>query len=124
VRPVFLAPAEHIAFFSVSPPIAMRLLALIALLPLAAPLRADDARPTKYTAVVTGIACQTCKTTVIDSLKKLPGVKEVDFAKGDADGSHKLTFAAKDDNLTKNDAELALGEHAKEFAIISFEKTK
>jgi copper chaperone CopZ len=102
----------------------MRLFILSALIALAAPLHADDGKSAKYTAVVSGIVCQSCKATVIDSLKKLPGVKEVDFAKGDKEGSHKLTFTAKSDTLTKNDAELALGEHVKEFEILSFEKTK
>ena len=102
----------------------MRLFIFAVLLACAAPLQADDAKPTQYTTVVTGIVCQTCKTTVIDSLKKLPGVKEVEFARGEKEGSHKLTFTAKGDGLTKNDAELALGEHMKEFAIVSFEKVK
>ena len=102
----------------------MRLFLFIVLIALAAPLLADDAKPTQYTTVVTGIVCQACKTTVIDSLKKLPGVKEVEFAKGEKEGSHKLSFTAKNDNLTKNDAELALGEHVKEFAIVSFEKVQ
>ena len=102
----------------------MRFLVLAAILALASPLRADDGKPTQYTTVVTGIVCQSCKATVIDSLKKLPGVKEIDFTKGDKEGSHKLTFTAKSDTLSKNDAELALGEHVKEFVIVSFEKSK
>ncbi len=102
----------------------MRLLIFLLLAGLAPLLRAGDGKPTQYTAVVTGIVCQSCKATVSDALKKLPGVKEVDFAKGDLEGSQKLTFTAKSDSLTKNDAELALGEHAKEFAVVTFEQSK
>jgi copper chaperone CopZ len=124
----FVAQRERFEEISVrtSPTFAqpMRTLILAAILGLASLLQADDAKPTQYTAVVSGIVCQTCKTTVIDSLKKLPGVKEVDFSKGDKEGTHKLTFTAKGDALTKNDAELALGEHVKEFTVVSFEKGK
>jgi copper chaperone CopZ len=102
----------------------MRFLTLFLIATLAPLLRAGDAKPTRYTAVVTGIVCQSCKATVVDALKKLPGVTEVDFAKGDSEGAHKLTFTAKSDALTKNDAERALGEHAKEFAIVAFERAK
>ena len=102
----------------------MRPLVLLVLLGLGTLLRAGDATPTQYTAVVTGIVCQSCKTTVVDALKKLPGVKEVEFAKGDKEGSHKLTFTAASGTLTKNDAELALGEYVKEFAVVTFERSK
>ncbi len=102
----------------------MRILILFLLSGLGPLLGADDGKPAQYCAVVTGIVCQTCKTTVVDALKKLPGVKEVDFAKGDKEGSHKLTFTANSSSLTKNDAERALGEHAKEFAIVTFERSK
>ena len=57
-------------------------------------------------------------------MKKLPGVREVEFAKGDKEGSHKLTFTAASGTLTKNDAELALGEHVKEFAVVSPRQVK
>ena len=88
-------------------------------------LRAGDAAPaTQDTAVVTGIVCQSCKTTVVEAMKKLPGVREVEFAKGDKEGSHKLTFASASATLTKNDAEHALGEHVKEFGVVSLDKTK
>ena len=100
----------------------MRLIILALLTTLFTTLRADDTKPTQYTTVVTGIVCQSCKTTVIESLKKLPGVKEVDFAKGEKEGTHKLSFTARSNSLTKNDAERALGEHTKEFSIVSFEK--
>lgn len=102
----------------------MRLLTLLLLAGLAPLLRAGDDKPTQYTAVVAGIVCQSCKTTVLEALKKLPGVKEVDFAKGDQEGAQKLTFTAKSDSLTKSDAERALGEHAKEFAVLTFERSK
>ena len=100
---------------------ALLTLALSALMP---QLEAGDAAPSRYTAVVTGIVCQSCKTTVVESLKKLPGVREIEFAKGDTEGSHKLTFDSANGGLTKADAERALGEHAKEFAVLSLEKSK
>lgn len=103
----------------------MRLLvALLVSLACGAGLRAGDTTPTQYTAVVTGIVCQSCKTTVVESLKKLPGVHDVEFAKGDREGSHKLTFTAASTTLTKGDAEKALGEHSKEFSVLSLEKTR
>ena len=102
----------------------MRLFVLVISLGLGALLRAGDVTPTQYTAVVTGIVCQSCKTTVVEAMKKLPGVREVEFTKGDKEGSHKLTFNAASGTLTKNDAELALGEHLKEFAVVSFERSK
>ena len=102
----------------------MRLLLIFSLLGLGTFLRAGDAAPTQYTAVVTGIVCQSCKTTVVEAMKKLPGVKEVEFAKGDKEGSQKMTFSAASGTLTKNDAERALGEHLKEFAVVTFERSK
>ncbi len=102
----------------------MRVIFFISLLGLGTLLRAGDAAQTQYTAVVTGIVCQSCKATVTDAMKKLPGVREVEFAKGEKQGSQKVTFSATSDTLMKNDAELALGEHLKEFTVVSFEKSK
>jgi copper chaperone CopZ len=104
----------------------MRNMILLVLLGLSlgAPLTAGDGAMTRYTAVVTGIVCQSCKATVVESLKKLPGVRDIEFAKGDTEGSHKLTFESASGNLTKSDAEHALGEHAKEFAVLSLDKVK
>lgn len=102
----------------------MRPFVLLVLLGLGTLLRAGDTTPTQYTAIVTGIVCQSCKVTVTEAMKKLPGVGEIGFDKGDRAGSHKLTFSAASSTLTKNDAELALGEHAKEFAIVTFERSK
>lgn len=102
----------------------MRLLVLTVLACLAGAVPAGDERPTRYTAVVTGIVCQSCKATVVAALQKLPGVREVEFAKGDREGSHRLTFSASSAALTKNDAERALGEHLKEFAVLSLDKAE
>jgi copper chaperone CopZ len=102
----------------------MRLLFLVSMLSLGTLLHAGDVVQTKYTAVLTGIVCQSCKATVTAAMKKLPGVGEVDFAKGEKPGAQKVTFSASSSTLTKNDAELALGEHLKEFAVLSFEPSK
>ncbi|MCE9519875.1 MAG: hypothetical protein K8R87_10025 [Verrucomicrobia bacterium] len=102
----------------------MRLLLLVSLLGIGTLLRAGDVAQTKYTAVVTGIVCQSCKAMVTAAMKKLPGVREVEFAKAEKPGSQKVTFSSASSSLTKNDAEVALGEHLKEFAIVSFEPSK
>lgn len=101
----------------------MRILMFAVLFVLSLPARAEEGKSAQYCATMTGIVCQSCKSTVIESFKKIPGVTGVDFAKGDKEGTHKLTLTATGE-LTKNDAERALGGHASEFAIISFEKTR
>ena len=102
----------------------MRPLICLILLGLGTLLHAGDTPPVQYTAVVTGIVCQSCKATVTEAMKKLPGVREVEFAKGEKPGQQKVTFATAVDNLTKNDAVRALAEHASEFEILSFDKAK
>ncbi len=102
----------------------MRLMLLISLAGLGTFVHAGDAVPTPYTAIVTGIVCQSCKATVAAAMKKLPGVRDVEFAKGDKEGSQKITFSSTSDALTKNDAELALGDHQKEFTVVSLEKSR
>ena len=87
-------------------------------------LRAGDTTPTQYTAVVTGIVCQSCKATVVEAMKKLPGVREVEFDKGEKPGQQKVSFAAASDKLTKDDAVKALAEHAGEFEILSLNKAR
>ena len=102
----------------------MRHLLLLFLIAFNLPLHAADTARTKYSATVTGIVCQECKATVTAALKTLPGVAEVGFAKGAKPGLQTVTFAAASDALSKEDAVRALGEHAKEFIIQSFDKTK
>lgn len=100
----------------------MRPLALLILLTLGTLLRAGDT--TEYTALVTGMVCQNCKATVTEAMKKLPGVREVHFKKGEKPGQQKISFAASSDKLSKKDAINALAEHASEFEIVSFSKGK
>jgi copper chaperone CopZ len=103
----------------------MRPLVPLILLSLGTLLRAGDTTaPTQYTAVVAGLVCQNCKATVTEAMKKLPGVREVGFAKGEKPGQQKVTFAAASDKLTKDDAVRALAEHASEFEVLSFDKKR
>ena len=102
----------------------MRNLILLTLAALVHPLHAEDSAKTKYTAVVSGVVCQDCRATVTAAMKKLPGVAEVEFAKGEKPGLQKVSFAAASAKLTKEDAVKALGDHAKEFEIKSFSAVK
>lgn len=101
---------------------AMRAILILSLLGFGVLLRAEDAAQIPYTAVVTGVVCQSCKNALTVALKKLPGVKEVEFAKGDKPGTQKLTFKSSSGTLSKSDAETALGDHAKEFTVVSFDR--
>ncbi len=102
----------------------MRLILFLSLIAFSLPLRADDSAKTKYSATITGIVCQECKAKVTGAMKKLPGVAEVDFAKGQKAGAQIVSFTATSNSLTKEDAVKALGEHAKEFNVQSFDKAK
>ncbi len=102
----------------------MRFLLLLVLTALCLPLRAEDGAKTKYSATVTGIVCQACKAKVTAAMKTVPGVTEVNFAKGERAGLQIVSFAAATNALTKEDVVKALGEHAKEFTVQSFDKTK
>lgn len=84
----------------------------------------EDGKSTAYTAEVTGVVCAACKAHVTDAFKKLPGVDKVEFAKGDKEGTQKVTFASSAQALTKEDAVKALGEAAKEYSIVSLGKAK
>jgi copper chaperone CopZ len=82
----------------------------------------DVAKSTAYTAEVTGVVCAACKAHVTDAFKKLPGVDKVEFAKGEKEGTQKVSFASTASGLTKADAVKALGEAAKEYSIVSLDK--
>ena len=84
-------------------------------------IAADPAANT-YVTAVGGVVCQECKAKLTFSIKKLPGVKEVAFAKGDKPGEQKITFASSATELEKNDIVKALGESANEFTVLSVEK--
>jgi hypothetical protein len=86
-------------------------------------IAADPAANT-YVTAVDGVVCQECKAKLTFSIKKLPGVKEVAFAKGDKPGEQKITFASSATALEKKDIEKALGDSAKEFTVVSVQKVK
>ncbi|MEZ0390186.1 MAG: heavy-metal-associated domain-containing protein [Verrucomicrobium sp.] len=103
-----------------------RLLQLLLLIAAAAPVFAADTPPkgTPYTATVTGMVCNACRTHVTDALKKLPGVTQVEITRGEQENTQKVTFASQVDNLTKQDAINALGQSASQYQVLSLEKSK
>jgi copper chaperone CopZ len=88
-------------------------------------LRAGDAPAANtYVTDVTGIVCQECKAKVTYAVKKLPGVKDVAFAKGEKPGEQKITFASSAAALQVKDLVEALGSAAAEFQVLSLDKVK
>ncbi len=88
-------------------------------------LRAGDAPVANtYVTAVSGIVCQECKAKVTFAVKKLPGVKDVAFAKGEKPGEQKITFASSASALDVKDLVQALGEAASEFQVLSLDKVK
>lgn len=83
---------------------------------------ADAAKGVPYTATVTGVVCGSCKAHVTVALQKLPGVKEVTFAKGEQEGTQKVMFSAASDQLAKEDVVKSLGEDAKHYTVLELEK--
>ncbi|CAN5703154.1 hypothetical protein BH11VER1_BH11VER1_12370 [soil metagenome] len=83
----------------------------------------DTAKSTAYTAEVTGVVCAACKAHLTEVFKKLPGVEKVEFAKGEKEGTQKVSFASSAPTLSKEDAVKALGEASKEYSILSLNKT-
>jgi hypothetical protein len=96
----------------------------LAISALASSVFAADPPANTYVTAVSGVVCQECKAKLTFSIKKLPGVKEVAFAKGDKPGEQKITFASSATALEKNDIVKALGESANEFTVISVDKVK
>lgn len=84
----------------------------------------DSGKSTAYTAEVTGMVCAACKMHVTAAFKKLPGVDKVEFAKGEKEGTQKVTFASTAVSLTKEDAVKALGEAASQYSIVSLNKAR
>lgn len=97
---------------------------LFAIIALAASAFAADPPANTYVTAVGGVVCQECKAKLTFSIKKLPGVKDVTFAKGDKPGEQKITFASSATELEKKDILKALGDSAKEFTVLSLEKVK
>ncbi len=79
---------------------------------------------TDYTATVSGVVCAACKAHVAAAFKKLPGVDNVSFARGDKAGTATVTFNSSSTALTKDDAVKALGEDSKTYEVVSLEKAK
>lgn len=82
---------------------------------------AEEAKPVKYTATMTGVVCSACKKTVRSSLEKI-GASKIEFARGDKDGQQKVTFVAGNEKLTKEDTTKALGDAAEEFKVLALVK--
>lgn len=80
---------------------------------------AEPTKATDYTATVSGVVCAACKAHVTAAFKKLPGVENVSFAKGDKEGTQNVTFNSSSPALTREDAVKALGDDAKTYEVLS-----
>jgi hypothetical protein len=96
----------------------------LAISALASSAFAADPPANTYVAAVSGVVCQECKAKLTFSIKKLPGVKELAFSKGDQPGEQKITFASSATSLEKGDIVKALGDSANEFKVLSLDKVK
>lgn len=83
---------------------------------------ADEGKSIPYTATVKGVVCGACKMHITHAFKKLPGVEQVSFAKGDEADTQKVTFNASSSDLSKDDAVEALGKDGKQYEIVSLNK--
>lgn len=85
---------------------------------------ADAAAEVTYTGEISGVVCASCKehvTTIL--MKKLEGAVSVDVKPGDKpDGNQQLVIVAKNDKITKEKANEALGTFAKNYEIVSLAK--
>lgn len=79
---------------------------------------AEDAKPVKYTATMTGVVCSACKKTVRDSFTKI-GASKIEIKAGAKAGEQTVTFESANAKLTKEEAVKALGEAAEEFKILA-----
>lgn len=82
-------------------------------------LFAEDAKPVKYTATMTGVVCSACKKTVRDSFTKM-GASKIEIKAGTKTGEQTVTFEAANAQLTKEAIVKALGEAAEEFKVVAF----
>jgi len=85
---------------------------------------ADDGNPVPYTATVTGVVCGSCKAHVAEALKKLPGVENIQFAKGEKENTQQVTFSSTSATLSKDDAVKALGDQASRYEVLALNKAK
>jgi hypothetical protein len=84
----------------------------------AAMLQAEEAKPVKYTATMTGVVCSACKKTVRNSFAKM-GASKIEIKAGAKEGEQTVTFESTNAKLTKDAAVKALGEAAEEFKVIT-----
>ncbi len=99
--------------------LAVLLLLAVSYLPV---FSADSDKPTQYTATVTGVVCSACKAHITEAFKKLPGVGELAFAKGEKEGTQTVSFQATSDHLTKEDAVKALGAESSNYGVLELKK--
>lgn len=85
---------------------------------------ADAVAEVTYTGEISGVVCASCKEHVTLMLtKKLEGVVSVDVKPGEKpEGNQKLVIVAKNDKITKEKANEALGTFAKNYEIVSLAK--
>lgn len=83
---------------------------------------ADSGKSIPYTATVSGVVCSSCKAHITHAFKKLPGVEEVKFARGEKEGTQQVSFNASSDQLAKEDVAKTLGDDAKRYQIIDLQK--
>lgn len=81
-------------------------------------LLAEDAKPVKYTATMTGVVCSACKKTVRSSFTKI-GASKIEFKAGAKEGQQTVTFESNNPKMTKEEAIKALGEAAEEFKVLT-----
>lgn len=81
-------------------------------------LLAENAKPVKYTATMTGVVCGACKKTVRQSFTKM-GASNIEFKPGAKQGEQSVTFESTNPKLTKDEASKALGEAAEEFKVLA-----
>lgn len=81
-------------------------------------LLAEDAKPVKYTATMTGVVCSACKKTVRNSFTKI-GASKIEIKAGAKEGEQTVTFESTNPKLTKEEAIKALGEAAEEFKVLA-----
>jgi len=79
---------------------------------------ADDAKPVKYTATMTGVVCSACKKTVRDSFTKI-GASKIEIKAGAKAGEQTVTFESTNAKLTKEEAVKALADAAEEFKVVT-----
>jgi hypothetical protein len=91
---------------------------------LGAPLVCGTAQAdTRYTATLTGLVCSSCKLKVREAFTRLPASR-IEFSAGKREGEVQVSFDSESDKLTRNDAVAALGDSAKEYPLVGFEKSK